>query len=83
MKVCPRGAWNDRMVIETVLSMLGATPSSVTGICRIKKVAHRAWDYPKARLAFCLAAFNLLVQWHGLAPDEEGFIHLSMAQFSP
>lgn len=75
MKVCPRGTWNDRMVIETVLSML-------TGVCRIKKVAHRDWDYLKARLAFCLAAFNLLVQWDGLQPDENGFIHLSMAPFS-
>ena len=63
------------MVIETVLSML-------TGVCRIKKVAHRTWASLKARLAFCLAAFNLLVQWHGLAPDEAGFIHLAMAQFS-
>jgi hypothetical protein len=75
MKVCPRGTWNDRMVVETVHSML-------TCVCRIKKVAHRAWGYLKARLAFCLAAFNLLVQWDGLAPDENGFVRLSLAQFS-
>ena len=72
MKVCPRGTWNDRMVIETVLSML-------TGTCQIKKVAHRVWLYLKARLAFCLAAFNLLVQWQGLVPDESGFVQLHMA----
>ena len=74
MKVCPKNTWNDRMVVETVLSML-------TGVCQIKRVAHRAWPYLKARLAFCLAAFNLLVQWDGLHPDEDGFVHLSMARF--
>ncbi len=31
----------------------------------------------------CVAsAFNLLVQWDGLKPDENGVIHLSIAQFS-
>jgi hypothetical protein len=29
-----------------------------------------------------MAAFNLLVQWHGLHPDENGFIRLSIAEFS-
>ncbi len=75
MKVCPRGTWNDRMVIETVHSML-------TGTCRIKKVTHRVWAYLKARLAFCLALFNLLTQWDGFQPDENGFITLALAKFS-
>jgi hypothetical protein len=74
MKVCPKGTWNDRMVVETVLSML-------TGACQIKKVAHRAWAYLRARLAFCLAAFNLLAQWDGLHPDADGFVRLNIAQF--
>ncbi len=75
MKVCPRGTWNERMMVETVLSMLTAT-------CRIKKVAHRVWPSLKARLAFCLAAFNLCVQWNGLQPDENGFVPLSLVQFA-
>ena len=75
MKVCPRGTWNVRMVIETVLSML-------TTVCHFKKVAHRVWEYFRMRLAFTMAAFNLLAQWHGLQPDEHGFIHLSIAEFS-
>jgi hypothetical protein len=29
-----------------------------------------------------MAAFNLLIQWHGLQPDLDGFIHLSIAEFS-
>jgi hypothetical protein len=75
MKVCPRGTWNVRMLIETVLSML-------TVICHFKEVGHRVWEYFRARLAFTMAAFNLLVQWYGLRPDEHGFVHLSIAEFS-
>ena len=75
MKVCPRGTWNDRMVVEMVHSMLTTT-------CRIKKLAHRAWPYLKAHLAFCLAVFNVLTQWSGLQPDENGRIALSLAPFS-
>jgi hypothetical protein len=29
---------------------------------------HRGWAYFHARLAFTMAAFNVLVQWHGLQP---------------
>ena len=36
----------------------------------------------KGHLSLAVAAFNLLVQWHGLMPDENGFIKLSMAEFS-
>jgi hypothetical protein len=75
MKICPRGVWNERMIIETVLSML-------TTVCHFKKVGHRVWDYFKARLAYTMAIFNILVQWHGFEPDENGFIELSMAEFS-
>lgn len=75
LKVCKRGSWNVRMIVETVLSML-------TTVCHFKQVSHRVWDYFKARLAFTVAAFNLLAQWHGLKPDDNGFIHLSIAEFS-
>lgn len=75
MKICPRGSWNVRMLVETVLSML-------TTVCHLKKVGHRAWVYFGARLAFVMAAFNLCATWHGLVPDEDGFIRLSIAEFS-
>jgi len=73
LKICKRGVWNDRMLIETVLSML-------TNTCHLKKVGHRVWSGLKARLAFALAAFNLCSQWNGLCPDENGFVSLSMLQ---
>lgn len=75
MKVCKRGTWNVRMLVETVLSML-------TTVCHTKKMHHRVWDYLQAHLGYLVALFNLLVQWHGFHPDENGRIHLSIAEFS-
>jgi hypothetical protein len=34
LKLCPRGEWQDRMLVETVLSML-------TLVCHFKQVMHR------------------------------------------
>ena len=42
-------------------------------------VTHRVWDYFRSRLAFTVAAFNLVVQWHGTKPDAKGFVQLSIA----
>src|SRR5712671_2328510 len=75
LKLCQRGEWQERMLVETVLSML-------TVVCHFKKVMHRVWEYFQARLAFTMAAFNVLVQWHGLRPNAAGFVPLSMAEFS-
>jgi hypothetical protein len=63
------------MLIETVLSIL-------TVVCHLKKVSHRVWSYFESRLGYTLALFKLLVQWHGLHPDENGFVALSIAEFS-
>ncbi|HSX77668.1 MAG TPA: hypothetical protein VLQ80_03730 [Candidatus Saccharimonadia bacterium] len=43
---------------------------------------HRGWAYFQARLAFTMAAFNVLVQWHGFQPHASGFVPLSIAEFS-
>jgi hypothetical protein len=75
LKRCQRGAWEDRMLVAMVLSML-------TVVCHVKKVMHRVWEYVQARLAFTMAAFHVLVQWHGLRPNASGFVPLSMAAFS-
>ncbi len=47
-----------------------------------KKVGHRVWEYFQMRLAFTMAAFNVLAQWHGLPAREDGFVPLSIAEFS-
>src|SRR5712692_972030 len=75
LKLCPRGEWQDRLLVETVLSML-------TVVCHVKRVMHRVWAYFHARLAFTMAACNVLVQWHGFQPYASGFVPLSMAEFS-
>ena len=74
-KVCKRGTWNVRMVVETVLSML-------TTICHLKKASQRTWNGLRARLAYTMALFNILVLWNGIPVDEHGTIHLSIAEFS-
>jgi hypothetical protein len=75
MQVCPRGTWNTRMLVETVLSML-------TTVCHSKQVGHRVWAYCRARIAWMMAAFNLLARW-SLAIDDENMVRLSIAEFGP
>ncbi len=62
------------MVVETVLSLL-------TTVVRHKQVSHRTWRNLAARLAYTMALFNVLAQWNGLQPDDDGTIHLSIAEF--
>lgn len=75
LRLCKRGEWNVRMVIETVLSML-------TYICQFKHMAHKAWAYFETHVGFTLALFNILIQWHGFSPNDSGFVPLSIAEFS-
>ena len=63
------------MMVKTVLSM-------ITVVFHFKKVMHRVWSYFWSRLAFTMAAFNLLAQRDGLKPEHDGFVHLSIAKFS-
>ena len=73
MKVCPRGTWNTRMLVETVLSML-------TTAFHSKKVGHRVWASFRARVAWTMAAFNLLARW-SMEVDDHDAVHLSIAEF--
>jgi hypothetical protein len=75
LKICKRGEWNSRMIVETVLSML-------TLVSHFKKVMHRRWRYFKSRVAYTMAMFNLLVQWDGLDVDSDGAVHFHLAPFS-
>jgi hypothetical protein len=74
MQVWPRGTWNMRMLVETVLSRL-------TTVFHSKQVGHRVWAYFRARVAWTMAAFNLLARW-GLEIDDENMVRLSIAEFS-
>jgi hypothetical protein len=74
MKICQRGTWNVRMLVETVLSML-------TTVFHGKKMRHRVWAYFRGHLAWAMAAFNILAQWT-LEVDDDGMVHMSIAEFS-
>lgn len=75
LKVCARGACNERMLVETVFSLLAQ-------VCNLKRLRQRVFEYFEMRLAFTVAVFNILQQWNGLEFDEQGVFHLSLAKFS-
>lgn len=75
LKICGRGEWNDRMLIETIFSLLSQ-------VCRLKHLRQRVWAYFETRLAYTVALFNLLQQWNGLNFDKDGVFHLSLADFT-
>jgi len=75
LKLCARGRWPQRILVETVFSLL-------TRVCHLKHTAHRAWAAFQMHLAFAVAVFNLLVAWDGLRADAQGGTHLTLARFS-
>ena len=75
LKIGQRGEWNSRLLIESVWSM-------VTLVGHLTNVSHRIGTYVERRLGYTLALFNLLVQGHGLQPDENGSVPLSIPEFS-
>ena len=75
LKLCAKGTWNERMVVETALSM-------VTGVCGLKRLHHRVAAYISAHLAFIAAMFNVLLSlFHRLHPQADR-LQMSIAQFS-
>ena len=58
LKICPKGKWNERMLIETVFSLF-------TVVLRLKKLTHRRTSPLLARLAYTCAIFNLCLNWSG------------------
>lgn len=75
IKICPRGTWNERMVVETSFSML-------TLIAHLKHLFERSIPYIESRLAATVAMFNVLLNlFHQLHPDADPF-KMSIAEFS-
>jgi hypothetical protein len=75
MKICKKGTWNERMCVETVLSML-------TIVCDLKRIRHRLSEYVQARLSYVTAMFNVLLNlFHKLHPEADPF-KMSIAEFS-
>ena len=77
LKLCHRGEWNERMLIETVFSL-------VHRVCRLKYLWHRSRPYLAMHLAFVMALFNALLalneQLDPMPQDEVPWPHI--AQYS-
>lgn len=74
LKLCLKDTWNDRMMIETVFSLL-------TVVCQAKKMFHRTAAHLEARLAYTAAMFNVLLHlFRRMHPDDA--FKLSIAEFS-
>lgn len=75
LKLCAKGTWNERMIVETAFSLL-------TVVCHMKKIFHRVSDYIDARLAYTMTMFNvLLALYHQLHPEAPAH-KMSIAEFS-
>lgn len=59
VKICRRGQWNVRMIVETTFSM-------ITAVWGSKQMRHITWRGFEAHLSYLMAAFNLLAQWSGV-----------------
>jgi hypothetical protein len=74
LKLCARGTWNERMLVETMLSM-------VTRVCGLKRVFHRVSRYFHARLAYVAAMFNTLLalnrHLHPEAGPQDRLLHIA------
>jgi hypothetical protein len=63
LKFCGHKTWGERMLVETMLSL-------VTRVCRLKHLFHRVETYLTAHLAYVSALFNLLLALNRrLEPD--------------
>lgn len=63
LKICSKGRWNERMIVETVFSLF-------TVVLKMKKLTHRLLAPLQARLAYACAVFNLCTVWNGKAKLE-------------
>ncbi|MBI4175297.1 transposase [Candidatus Berkelbacteria bacterium] len=70
-KICQRGAWNDRIWIETLFSLW-------TRICGFKQIFHRTIAGFQARVGYLTTLTNLVVNLN----EPLGFPRLSLAQWS-
>jgi hypothetical protein len=74
LKLCTKGTWNERLIIETSFSML-------TVVCQTKKFFHRVAAYIWSRCAYLAAMFNVLnALFHQYFPDDPR--QRSIAEFS-
>jgi hypothetical protein len=74
LKFCAHKTWSERMLVETILSLL-------TRVCRLKHLPQRRAIYLETHLAFVAALFNLLLQLNRLlepnATPDNRLLHIA------
>jgi hypothetical protein len=74
LKHCPPKTWNERMLLETILSL-------ITRVCHLKHLYHRVAEYLTMHLSYLSALFNLLLslnRWlEPEAPMSERLLHIA------
>lgn len=75
MKICKKGTWNERMCVETALSL-------VTIVCGLKRIRHRLAVYIQTRLAYVSAMLNILLDLFHCIHLEADPYKMSIAEFS-
>lgn len=68
IKLCPRGTWNERMLVETAFSLF-------EGVMNLKRQDHRLKHHLVTRLAYCATIYNICTKWTGV-------IKLSLVNFA-
>jgi hypothetical protein len=58
LKICQRGKWNQRMLIETAFSLF-------EGVLQLKKLDRRLSHTLAAHLAYAAAIYNICINWKG------------------
>ena len=67
--ICGRGEENGRMLIETCFSLWEST-------LHMKKISERVEHYIDTRIAFAVAAYNLIINWTGKTKLQTTFFSL-------
>lgn len=77
LKLCKKGTWNERMQVETALSI-------VTRVMNLKHMDHRRKPYLTAHLAYAVTVFNLLLDFSRRLFGWQGSdaLNMSIAAFS-
>ena len=70
LKLCPRGEWSERMLIETVLSL-------VHRVCHLKYLWHRTRAYLQMHLAYVAALFNSLLALNRQLGSDDAWPHIA------
>jgi hypothetical protein len=70
LKICARGQWNERMLIETVLSL-------VHRVCHLKYLWHRSRAYLQMHLAYVAALFNALLALNRQLGSQDAWPHIA------